>query len=588
MKTLIRKILEFVKPYWFFALLSIIFLILMVLADLSIPRLIERIIDEGISKNNMQVVYHTSLLMIGISILNAAVAVLNNIFSIRVGESVARDIREALFIKIQDFSYGNMDEHSTGNLMVRMTSDTAAMQRLVQLVLRIGSRAPLMIIGSIILMFVTSKALAVTMIPILILIILGIILFSTKMEPMFLIVQQKLDRLNTVLQENIAASRLVKAFVRADFETERFDTANEELAANTIKVMQIMSAMVPALTIFVNIAMVVVILYGGILVIHGDLLLGEIIAFTNYLLSTMTPLILTSMLANGFANGLASARRIFRILDTEMDISNLPEAEPIPDGSTSQVDFNHVDFHYRGEKRLKVLDDINLTAHPGEMVALLGATGSGKTSLINLIPRFYDVTSGEVKINGRDVRNLLQNSLLEQIAIVPQEAILFSGTIRQNIAYGMPNASDEEIISAAKNAQAHDFIMMFPQGYNSPVEERGVNLSGGQKQRISIARALIMCPNILILDDATSAVDVETETHIQNQLKEHMKDCISFVVAQRISTVLNADKIIVLDKGRITAQGTHNELLQSSAIYQEIYESQLGGRNHSNLLLEAA
>jgi ATP-binding cassette, subfamily B, multidrug efflux pump len=588
MKTLTRKILNFIKPYWLMALFAVITLVLMVLADLSIPRLIERIVDDGITKNNMDVVLHTALIMIAISIFNAFVAVLNNIFSIRVGEGVARDIREALFIKIQNFSYGDIDEHSTGNLMIRMTSDTAALQRLVQLVLRIGTRAPLTILGSVILMFVTSKSLATAMIPIMILIIIGVIIFSVKMEPMFLIVQQKLDRLNTVLQENIAASRLVKAFVRADFETSRFDSANDDLADNTVRVMQLMSAMLPTLTIFTNIAMVVVIWYGGIQVVDGDLRLGEMIAFTNYLLSTMNPLMLTSMLANAMSNGFASARRVFHVLDTEPEIVISENALTLPAQNTNRVDFRGVDFNYRGEHRIKVLEDINLSAAPGQMVALLGATGSGKTSLINLIPRFYDATSGTVSINGEDVRNLLQQSLLENIAIVPQETILFTGTIRQNIAYGVPDAAEEEIISAAKAAQAHDFIMNFPQGYDSPVEERGGNLSGGQKQRIAIARAIIMKPRILILDDATSAVDVETETHIQNELKRHMKDCISFVVAQRISTVLNADKIIVLDKGRITAQGTHQQLLQTSPIYQEIYQSQLGGGNRYGLTLEVA
>lgn len=588
MKTLLRKILNYIKPYWLLALFAVITLVLMVLADLSIPRLIERIIDEGITKNNMDVVLRTSLIMIAISILNAFMAVLNNIFSIRVGEGVARDIREALFIKIQNFSYGDIDDHSTGNLMIRMTSDTTAMQRLVQLFLRIGTRAPLTILGSVILMFVTSKSLAIAMIPIMVLIIIGVILFSIKMEPMFLIVQQKLDRLNTVLQENIAASRLVKAFVRADFETKRFDTANDGLADNTVRVMQLMSAMLPTLTIFTNIAIVVVIWYGGIQVIDGDLQLGEIIAFTNYLLSTMNPLMLTSMLANAMSNGFASARRIFHVLDKEPDIVIAANAHALPADQPSQVELNNVDFNYRGEHRIKVLDNINLRAEPGQMVALLGATGSGKTSLINLIPRFYDATAGTVSINGEDVRNLLQHSLLEYIAIVPQETILFTGTIRQNIAYGVPDATEDDIISAAKVARAHDFIMAFPHGYSSPVEERGGNLSGGQKQRIAIARAIIMKPHILILDDATSAVDVETETHIQNELKQHMKDCISFVVAQRISTVLNADKIIVLDKGRITAQGTHQELLQTSPIYQEIYQSQLGGGNRYGLTLEAA
>ena len=578
----LKKVIQFVAPYWKLAVLSLITLTIMAVSDLAIPRLIERIVDVGIRQKDMQVVLNTSLLMLGIAVINTVFAVMNNLFSVRVGENTARDIREALFVKIQQFSYGDLDKYSTGKLMVRLTSDATAVQRLVQVTLRIGTRAPLMMVGSIILMFVTSAKLAIAMIPILSITAFVVVIFSIKMEPLFKEVQQKLDRLNTVLQENIAGARLVKAFVRVDFETERFDEANCDFTDDSVKVMQVMAAMAPALTVFVNLGIVLVVAYGGIQVIQGQLLVGQIIAFTNYLLSTMTPLILMSRLANTWANGLASAKRINEILDLQ------PEVPPVSDGidasaeAIQRVAFDHVNFHYRGDGAANVLENINLTAKPGEMVALLGATGAGKTSLVNLIPRFYDVTTGRVAINTHDVREVLEDTLLNRVGIVPQETILFSGTIRENLCYGKPDATEEEMVAAAKAAQAHEFISSFPNGYDSMVEERGANLSGGQKQRIAIARALIMHPKILILDDATSSVDVETETHIQNALKQDMRDCISFVVAQRISTVLNADKIIVLDKGRAVAEGSHTELLQSSRIYQEIYESQLGGGINGN------
>ena len=572
----IKKIIRFVQPYWKLALLSLITLTVMVFSDLAIPRLVERIVDVGIREKDMQVVLHTSLIMLGIALINTIFAVMNNLFSIRVGENTARDIREALFVKIQQFSYGDLDKYSTGKLMVRLTSDTAAVQRLVQVTLRIGTRAPFMIIGSIILMFVTSTQLAIAMIPVLSITAIVVVIFSAKMEPLFRAVQQKLDHLNTVLQENIAGARLVKAFVRADFETERFDDANEDLTGDSIKVMQYMAAMSPALTVFVNIGMVMVIAYGGVQAIQGRLLVGQIIAFTNYLLTTMTPLILMSNLANTFANGLASAKRVNEILDLQPEVPVVTDGVDASAEMVMRVDFSRVDFHYRGDGAVNVLEQISLNAKPGEMVALLGATGAGKTSLVNLIPRFYDVTAGAVRINGHDVREVMEDTLLNRVGIVPQETILFSGTIRENLCYGKPDATDEEIIAAAKAAQAHEFISSFPNGYESMVEERGANLSGGQKQRIAIARALLTQPQILILDDATSSVDVETETRIQDALKHRMQDCISFVVAQRISTVLNADKIIVLDKGRIVAEGRHGELLQSSPIYREIYASQLG------------
>lgn len=572
----IRKIFKYVKPYWRRAVISLVLLVLLVFGDLSIPRLIEEIIDQGIKQKNLTVVLQTSAIMIAISLVSTVLAVLNSNFSIRVGESVARDIREAIFVKVQKFSYGDLDHFSTGKLMVRLTSDTSAVQRITQVSLRIGTRAPLLMIGSIILMFVTSKTLALTMIPLLLVTGVVIVFFSVKMEPMFRAVQQRLDRLNTVLQENISGASLVKSFVRADYEGDRFETANEDLTHNTINVMQFMSAMSPALTVFINIGMVLVIWLGGVQSIQGNLSLGQIVAFTNYLLTTMNPLIMMTQLSNTWANGIASAKRINEVLDVDPEVKLAPNPKQLPEKVLNRVIFENVDFHYNGNSNLPILENICLAAEPGQTVAILGATGSGKTSLINLIPRFYDTTAGQVSVDGIDVRDLDEDSLLGAISIVPQETILFSGTIRENICYGRPDASDEEVIAAAKAAQAHDFIVTFPDGYDTHVEERGSNFSGGQKQRIAIARALITHPLILILDDSTSAIDVETETIIQSALAKVMQGRTSFVVAQRISTVLNADKIIVLDKGRIAAEGTHTELLRSSPIYQEIYDSQLG------------
>jgi ATP-binding cassette, subfamily B, multidrug efflux pump len=579
---LIRKILVFVKPYWKLSVLALVLLTTLVFLDLSIPRLIQRIIDQGIKQNNLSVVINTSIIMLGISLLSTLIAIGNNNFSVRVGESVARDIREAIFLKIQQFSYSNLDNFSTGKLMVRLTSDASAIQRLVQISLRIGTRAPLLIIGSLILMINTSRQLAFTMLPLLVITSAIIVIFSVKMEPLFRAVQQKLDWLNTVLQENIAGARLVKAFVRADHEEKRFETANEDLTQQTVHVMQFMSTMTPALTIFINIGMVIVIWVGGLQAIQGNLTIGQLVAFTNYLITTMTPLLLMTNLSNVWANGLASARRIYEILDTEPGIQEALQARPIPDQAQARVVFKNVSFNYDGSSEGNVLCGIDLVAEPGQTVAILGATGAGKSSLVNLIPRFYDVSSGQVLIDDIDVRNLRQDSLLSQIGIVPQESILFSGTVRDNIRYGRPEATDEEVIAVAKASQAHEFILNLPQGYDTHIEERGVNLSGGQKQRIAIARALIMQPKILILDDSTSSVDVETETKIQSALDEIMQERTSFVVAQRISTVLNADKIVVIDKGQIAAEGTHAELIKSNQIYKEIYESQLGNgfNNH--------
>jgi len=572
----IGKLLRFVKPYWQLSLLSLALLTSLVFMDLSIPRLIQRIIDQGIKQHSMSTVLQTSALMLSISALSTLVAVGNNVFSIRVGENVARDLREAIFVKIQSFSYGNVDQFTTGQLMVRLSSDASAVQRVFQVSLRIGTRAPLLMIGSLILMFNTSRELALTMVPLLLVTSAIIVVFSIKMEPLFQSVQQKLDRLNTVLQENIAGARLVKAFVRAEHESQRFEAANEDFTQRNIDVMQFMSTMSPALTVFVNIGMVIVIYAGGLRAIQGRMSVGQIVAFTNYLLTTMNPLIMMTQLSNTWANGIASARRINQVLDTVPDVRDDPKALPLPATAQAQVAFEGVSFRYHGSSDHLILEDIALKAEPGEMVAILGATGAGKSSLVSLIPRFYDPCAGQIRVADSDIRLLQQDSLLAQIGIVPQETVLFSGTVRDNIRYGRPDATDEEVVAAARAAQAHDFIMRLPQGYDTYIEERGVNLSGGQKQRIAIARALIMQPKILILDDSTSSVDVETETRIQDALREVMRNRTSFVVAQRISTVLRADKIVVLDRGRIVAQGTHAELMRTSPIYQEIYESQLG------------
>jgi ATP-binding cassette subfamily B protein len=576
----LRRILGFVRPYRGLAALSLVTLVLLVLLDLAIPRLIQRIIDQGIRNGDRSVVLHTAGAMLGISALSTIIAVGSNTFSVRVGEGVARDLREALFHKIQSYSFGNLDRQKTGHLMVRLTSDVSAVKTLVQISLRIGTRAPLMMIGSLALMISTSTSLALTMAPLLVVTAALIVFFILRMEPLFRAVQQRLDALNGVLQENIAGARLVKAFVRAEHEDARFEKVNEDMADRSARAMRFMSSMTPALTMCVNVGMVIVIWSGGLEAIRGELTMGQIVAFTNYMLTTMTPLVMMTMLSNMWAAGLASARRLEEIFGAVPDVVDAPDAADLPADTSPRVELSGVSFAYGGDGGEAVLAGVDLVAEPGETVAILGATGAGKSTLVNLIPRFYDVTAGRVTVGGHDVRALRQSSLLARVGVVPQESVLFSGTVRDNIRYGRPDAGDDEVEAAAKAAQAHDFICQLSKGYDTHVAPRGANFSGGQKQRIAIARALLVKPDILILDDSTSAVDVETETRIQDALAADRQERTTFVVAQRISTVLKADRILVLDKGRVVARGTHRELLASSPIYQEIYESQLGAGVH--------
>ncbi|MES1184035.1 MAG: ABC transporter ATP-binding protein [Myxococcales bacterium] len=573
------------KPYRGLALVALLLLATLVVFDLAIPRLVQRIIDEGIGKRDRALVIHTSLLMLAVSALSTLIAIGNNVTSVRVGEGVARDLRRALFLKMQSFSYGNLDRAQTGQLLVRLTSDVNAVKGLVQISLRIGTRAPLMMLGSLALMVSTSRDLALSLLPLLLVTSALIVFFVLKTEPLFRKVQLKLDALNGVLQENIAGARLIKSLVRAEREIERFGVANSELTDRSIAVSKFSSTMMPALTSCINIGTVVVIWAGGLQTIHGRLTLGQMVAFANYLLSTMTPLVLMTMLSNMWAAGFASLRRVEEVLSTEPEIRDRPDAKQLPAASRVDVRFDDVWFAYGGngapagaevEVSEAVLQGIAFAAQPGQMLAILGATGVGKSTLVNLIPRLYEVTRGAVLVQGLDVRDVTQASLLDRVAIVPQEALLFAGTVRENLAYGKPHATDAELEAAARAAQAHDFISQLPEQYGARVAPRGSNFSGGQRQRLCIARALVLEASILILDDSTSAVDIETEGKIQDALRARAGAGTLFVVAQRISSVLRADRILVLEHGRIVAQGTHAELLQNSSVYREIYDSQLG------------
>jgi ATP-binding cassette subfamily B multidrug efflux pump len=577
-KSLVR-LYQFLQPYRIQATVALMLLFLMVAADLVIPRLTQRIIDQGIVANNLHVVITTALYMVGASILSMVLALVNNYLSVSAAMGFGANLRSALMRKVQSFSFGNLDNLQTGKLIVRSTSDVNMVQMIVMLSLRILTRAPIWAVGAVVLLVFTSPRLALMM-AVFIPLIIGLIwLFARKAHKMFLLMQRQLDRLNTILQENLAGIRVVKAFVRTAHEITRFDEANEGLMNRTMQVSQLMAVFIPFMLLILNLAIVSAVWIGGRMALAGDMSVGHVVAAINYLSFALFPILLLGGMLGPLSAADASASRILEILDARPQVRTAGSKTKLmnPQG---RIVFEKVCFGYNGNGAEPVLCDVSFTAEPGETVAILGATGSGKSTLIHLIPRFYDVTSGRITFDGMDVRDLDIHWLRSTIGVVLQEAVLFSGTVRDNIRYGRMAATDEDVMAAGRAAQADAFIAELPKGYDTVIGQRGVTLSGGQRQRIAISRALLLKPRVLILDDSTSALDIETEIRLQDALDRLItvsKNATTrFIVAQRISTVLLADKILLLDQGRIAAVGTHQQLLASNAMYRDIYRSQLG------------
>ena len=488
-------------------------------------------------------------------------------------QAVAYDLRNDLYAKIQNLSFSYHDRNQTGQLMIRATDDVEKVrlfigQGLLQLVC-----AVILLSGTVIILFASNVALAWTAMPILPVAIVTFVIFASLAQPMFTKVQQKLSHLNTVLQENLAGIKVIKAFTREKEQQVKFRNAADDTMNQQIAVSRLFTFMFPFVFLVANLGQAAILYVGGKQIIVGTLSLGAWQEFSLYLMYLFFPIMMFGMIVTQMGQAGASAERIFEILDTKSDIVDKPDAERLPDVK-GKVRFENVTFRYFGGGE-PVLNNVSFEAKAGETIALLGATGSGKTTIINLLPRFYDPSEGQITIDGCDLRDVTLDSLRSQIGIVLQETTLFSGTIRENIAFGKPDATQQEIEAAARAAAAHEFIMSFPDGYNTHVGERGQTLSGGQKQRVAIARALLLDPRILILDDSTSSVDLNTEAQIQKALDTLMEGRTSFVIAQRISTVINADEIIVLDQCQIVAQGKHADLMEEEPIYAEIYNSQL-------------
>ena len=569
-------------------LIAYVALFLSIGAQLVVPQLVQNILDAvargvgaqatgdaAVATTNaaVQALYWAIALIIVFAIIRGLFAFAQAYMSEKLSQDVAFDFRNELFAKIQHLSFSYHDRNQTGQLMIRATDDVEKLRVFIGQGLLIAVQALVLLVGALTLLAITNWNLTLTVIIILPLALVLFMLFGAISQPMFAKVQMKLSALNTVLQENLAGIKVVKAFAREPQEAARFDRAAEELMQQQITLARVFSFLFPFIFLIASLGQAAVIYYGGRQIIAGTLTVGEWQKFSLYLMLVFFPIGQLGFIISQMSQASASATRIFEILDTKNEVTDKPGAKPLP-AIQGDVEFKNVSFRYFSSSD-PVLAEINFTAKPGETVALLGSTGSGKTTIINLVPRFYDVTEGQILIDNQDIRDVQLDSLRRQIGIVLQETNLFTGTIRDNIAFGRPEASDEEVINAAKAAAAHDFIMTFPEGYATSVGERGATLSGGQKQRIAIARALLLDPRILILDDSTSSVDVATEVQIQAALDRLMLGRTSFVIAQRISTVLNADQILVLDKGRIVARGQHADLMEQSEIYAEIYRSQL-------------
>jgi len=580
MKSMI-KLARYLKPYWLAAVLAPLLMALEVAMDLSQPRLLQGIIDIGIANGDLAFVVHQGAVMIVVALIGMVGGVGCTIYATTAAMNLGADVRADLYRKVQQLSFGNLDRLEIGGLITRLTNDVDRVHDAVAMFLRILVRAPLLVVGSMIMAVITCPSLSVLIFVIGGLLVFAIGFVSRKAHPMFTAVQERLDRVNTVMRENLMGVRVVKAFVRSDHECRRFGTANDNLANDTISASALVASMMPLMMLLMNLGVVAVIWFGGLQVQRGSMQVGQILAFVNYLVQMLHSLMMMSMILMNITRAEASAERIVELLDTDPEIQNKPDALT-ETGLNGKVEFENVGFAYRGNGGEPVLQNITFTVEPGQTVAILGSTGSGKSTLVQLIPRLYDVTEGRVLIDGMDVRDIAQETLLQRVGVVFQQATLFSGTIRENISYGRPEASDAEVAQAAGMASAHEFISSLADGYDAVLGQQGVNLSGGQKQRLALARELVQHPAVLILDDCTSAVDASTEASIVRALKEWDHPCTKLIVAQRINTVFSADKVIVLEDGRIAAQGTHAELLKTSEAYRGIVQSQIGDKEHIN------
>ncbi|CUH94694.1 hypothetical protein P22_0760 [Propionispora sp. 2/2-37] len=576
---MIRNLYPYIKPYKKALLYSLLLVGIDVICEMMIPLLMARIVDSGIPSQDIGYIAGTGLFMVLLAGIAISFGVLNMKLSAEVSQGFAANLRQSLFDKVQSFSFTNIDRFSSASLITRLTSDVTQLQNALMMALRMLLRAPLMLLSAIFFSMSINLKLSMVIFVAVPLLTFGVLLIIRSAEQRFARTQHKLDNLNGTIQENLTAIRVVKAFVREAYEKLKFKHSNDELTQAAVHAGNLISLIMPLMLLILNGATVATIWFGGNMVGTGEMGTGALISFISYLLQIMMSVMIFSLIFILLARAEASGKRILEVLNTEAECSPCKQKSTANAAiARGKIEFRHVDFSYAPDSNEKnVLTDISFSVEPGQFVAIVGGTGSGKTSLVSLIPRLYDATGGQVLIDGKDVHSYTLNSLRASIGMVLQKNMLFSGTIRDNLLWGNEQATQYEIEQAARNAQAHDFIMNFPHGYDTELGQGGVNVSGGQKQRLCIARAMLKQPAILLLDDSTSALDTATEAKVRQALQRNFNNTTVLLVAQRISSVKEADKIIVLDDGKISGIGTHTELLKNNTVYREICTSQQEG-----------
>lgn len=567
---------KYIKKYWKSFSIAVLFLTFEAISDLMQPTIMAKIIDEGVVNRDIHYVLKMGGLMLLITALGAVSASTRSVIASIVSQNFGTELRSDLYKKVQTLSFRNLDKFDRASLITRLTNDVTQVQVFVNGLMRIFVKAPLLAIGGLVMATRLNLHLSVVLAVVVPIVAVLIVLNLRLGFPRFSKVQQALDRVNSVMREYLSGVRVVKAFNRFDVEMGKFSAANDQFKHQSIAAGRLMATFSPLIMLTVNLGIVVVLWIGGLGVESGDIQVGHIIAFTNYMTQILFSLMMISMVFNMFVRARASAGRIEVVFVQTDSITWNSQTLPPPRGQKGRIDFEDVTFAYEGTSGEPVLKNINLSILPGETVGIIGSTGSGKSTLVGLIPRFYDVTSGTIKVDGQDIKQMNPKILREKIAMVPQKNILFTGSVTENIRWGKEDATEKEVVAAAAIAGAHDFITASPEGYQTGIGQSGVNFSGGQKQRISIARALVKKPDILILDDSTSAVDVATEAKIKAALKEYANGLTCLLIAQRITSIIDADKIIVLDQGELAGMGTHQQLIEDCRVYQEIYQSQMG------------